>query len=503
MATPITAQALLDGLINLAGLDEDKVRNLLGEKRSEISLNQLELILINQNVISLDRLLLLKGSITGHQVYDDSGIKVRRTLDSATVMAVGAFVLDRDPLTVAVVEDTEYNLEFLATQLATREFEIWMITASQFDVLYRQYYRDENVEQYEPAKDIYEILDEAVRRRASDIHLSVGEPPILRVDGSLVRLPRQPLVQEFFDLEAPRLVGQLSYESTSSSYDADAAYSYGESRFRVNVGADMRGSTIALRKIPTKVPTLDEIGLPMQVRQLCDLERGLVLVTGPTGSGKSTTLASMLAHIGLNYSKHIITLEDPIEFHIPAGRSVIHQRELFESFTSFPGGLRQALRQDPDVILVGELRDLETMKTALTAAETGHLVFGTLHTFDAPSTVARLVSSFPPEEQAQARAQIAYILKGIVAQTLLPRSSGQGRAAAFEIMLSTPAIKNNLSKLDGHQQLKQTMETAQRDGMQTMEISLADLVRSGTVREDDAYHAAPDKEAFSRRLHAN
>ena len=201
--------------------------------------------------------------------------------------------------------------------------------------------------------------------------------------------------------------------------------------------------------------------------------------------------------------EHIITLEDPIEFHIPAGRSVIHQRELFESFTSFPGGLRQALRQDPDVILVGELRDLETMKTALTAAETGHLVFGTLHTFDAPSTVARLVSSFPPEEQAQARAQIAYILKGIVAQTLLPRSSGQGRAAAFEIMLSTPAIKNNLSKLDGHQQLKQTMETAQRDGMQTMEISLADLVRSGTVREDDAYHAAPDKEAFSRRLHAN
>jgi twitching motility protein PilT len=289
-------------------------------------------------------------------------------------------------------------------------------------------------------------------------------------------------------------------EAWLNNSDADFAFTYGAARFRVNFGRDRRGMTIAARKIPTNVPTMQDIHLPEAVRRLVGLDRGLVLVVGPTGSGKSTTLASMLSAIAVDQHRHIITLEDPIEFMIPSGRSVVHQRELGQSFISFPAGLRQALRQDPDVILVGEMRDLDTIRTALTAAETGHLVFGTLHTFDAPSTVGRLVSSFPAEEHDQVRAQLSYILKAVVAQTLLPLATTKGRVAAFEVMLSTPAIQNNLRKVEGHAFLRQTIETSSRDGMQTMEMALVDLVRRGVVRLDDAEQRAPDPENFRRRI---
>ena len=475
----------------------------LGTSAPTLSLNQLELTLVKRQVVTPERLLQLKGAVTGLRTYDDMTIKVATTLDPKVVRLTGSFVLERDPLTVVMVEDTEYNLNALAGALGNNEFEVWITTAHHFDALYRQFYQASHEAELSEVTSVLELLEEAQRRRASDIHLSIGQPPVLRIDSTLVRLPKKPLTREFFDVAGPLLTSQDAYDAVNQTHDTDAAYSFGESRFRVNIGSDFLGPTIALRKIPTKVPALDEIGLPRAAREFCKLERGLVLVTGPTGSGKSTTLASMLAHISSNESRHIITLEDPIEFYIPNGISVVHQRELGASFTSFPAGLRQALRQDPDVILVGELRDLETMKTALTAAETGHLVFATLHTYDATSTVGRLVSSFPPEDQAQARSQLAYILKGIVAQKLLPLSSGRGRAAAFEIMVSTAAIQNNLSKIDGHNQIHQTIETSQRDGMQTMEMSLADLARRGLVREEDARFNAPDRDAFDRRMQAN
>ena len=497
---PISADSLQAGLLQYDLCTETQLQQLLGAARHEISLNQLELALINSGTVPNDRLLLLKGTLSGLRIHSDPSVATVSRIPAEASRAIGAFVLDRPSLTLALVEDSEYNIEMAASFLGTADFEVWLITAGQFDALYRSTYTGESTGEDPETRDIFEVLDEGVRRRASDIHLQVGEPPGLRVDGTVIRLPRQPLTQAWIDREVPQLVGPDRYDTVTTTFDVDAAYSYGASRFRVNVGADFRGQTVALRKIPTKVPTLDEIGLPPAARGLCDLERGLVLVTGPTGSGKSTTLAAMLSHIGATYSRHIITLEDPIEFHIPAGKSMINQRELFESFSSFPNGLRQALRQDPDVILVGELRDLETMKTALTAAETGHLVFGTLHTYDASATVARLVSSFPPEEQAHARAQLAYILKGIISQSLLQLASAKGRAAAFEIMLGTPAIQNNLSKLDGHKQLRQTMETSMRDGMRTMEMSLVELCRSGLVREEDARHYAPDRESFDRRM---
>ena len=500
MIPSITAEQLIAGLVEYNLCTEAQLITLLGAERNDIELNRLEVALVSGHVLSPDRLLQLKGTIAAAPILDDPNVKVLTTLHPDVARATGSLLLDLPNPTVAMVEPNEYNVEMVSTQLGTTTFDIWLITAHHFDRLYRVFYQQETTSDTPEVRDIYELLTESVQRRASDIHLAVGEPPVIRLDGRLIRLHYLPLTQEWLNNEVPKLVGADRYATINENFDVDAAYTFGSARFRVNVGADRHGTTVALRKIPTKVPSLDDLGLPRAARDFCTLERGLVLVTGPTGSGKSTTLAAILAHIAATRERHIITLEDPIEFHIPAGKSVVNQRELYDSFLSFPDGLRQALRQDPDVVLVGELRDLETMKTALTAAETGHLVFGTLHTYDAPATVSRLVASFPAEEQDHTRAQLAYILKGIVAQTLLPLQSARGRAAAFEILVSTPAIQNNLRKLDGHNQLRQSMETGRKDGMQTMEMSLVDLVRRGLVREEDAEFAAPDRESFMRRL---
>jgi len=495
----ITAQKLLETLKEAKVLRESDLLTLLGESRHSVSLNQLEMVLVRQGVISANRLLLLKGAASGLPVYDDQTVQVDTTLDDVVVRRLGVFRLRRSTPTVAMVEDIPESIEKLAEILGSKP-EVWLITASQFDDLYQVHYKGDSTSRLQQVSDVYEILDEAIRRRASDIHLSAGLPPILRVDGSLYALPRQPLSEDFLLDQAKNLTTETKMDVWSKNSDADFAFTYGAARFRVNLGRDRRGMTVAARKIPTEVPSMEEIKLPESVQRLVGLERGLVLVVGPTGSGKSTTLASMLATIATQQQRHIITLEDPIEFMIPSGRSVVHQRELHQSFVSFPAGLRQALRQDPDVVLVGEMRDIETIRTAITAAETGHLVFGTLHTFDAPSTVGRLVSSFAAEEQDQVRAQLSYILKAVVAQMLIPLASTKGRVAGFEVMLSTPAIQNNLRKVDGHAYLRQTIETSARDGMQTMEMALVDLVRRGVVRMEDAEHRAPDLESFRRRV---
>lgn len=495
----ITAQKLLDALLDANVLREQDLLTLLGEARYSVSLNELEMTLVSRAVISANRLLLLKGIAAGLPVYDDPGIAVDKSLDELVVRRLGAFKLDRPTPTVAMVEDVPAAIEKL-TELFGTIPEIWLITASQFDDLYQVNYKGDSSDRLQQVGSIYEILDEAIRRRASDIHLSAGSPPVLRIDGSLFPLPRQPLSEDFLVDQANLLTTPAKMEVWSKTSDTDFAFTYGAARFRVNLGRDRRGMTIAARKIPTEVPTMQEIKLPASVQGLVHLDRGLVLVVGPTGSGKSTTLASMLSSIALEQQRHIITLEDPIEFMLPSGRSVVHQRELNQSFYGFPAGLRQALRQDPDVVLVGEMRDIDTIRTAIAAAETGHLVFGTLHTFDAPSTIGRIVSAFPAEEQDQVRAQLSYILKAVVAQTLIPLAATKGRAAAFEVMVSTPAIQNNLRKVDGHAFLRQTIETSARDGMQTMEMALVDLVQRGMVRLEDAEARAPDPDSFRRRI---
>ncbi len=495
----ITAKALIAALIQEGVIDEMDLIPLLGEARHTATLNELEMALVRQGYISSKRLLQLKGATAAMPVYDDDYYHVDKDLDDAVVRRLGVFKLLRPEPTVLMVEDIPESVEKLIEHFGEVP-EIWLITAPQFDDLYSIHYQGDSADRLQQVTDIYEIMDEAIRRRASDIHLSVGFPPSMRIDGELIALPRQGLTEEFMESQAIRLAGEARVAHWHESSDVDFASTYGSSRFRVNIGRDRRGMTMAARKIPTTVPSMEEIKLPSSIRKLTELERGLVLVVGPTGSGKSTTLASMLAGIASQKATHIITLEDPIEFLIPTGKSVIHQRELHQSFTSFPQGLRQALRQDPDVVLVGEMRDIDTIRTAITAAETGHLVFGTLHTFDAPSTIGRLVSSFPAEEQDQVRAQLSYILKAVIAQTLLPLASMKGRVAAFEVMLSNPAIQNNLRKVDGHAFLRQTIETSARDGMQTMEMALVDLVRKNVVRSEEAEHRAPDPESFRRRV---
>src|SRR5512143_4378076 len=290
--------------------------------------------------------------------------------------------------------------------------------------------------------DITELLTFAHRSGASDVHLTSGEPPRLRIHGDMKRLEHPPLSAEdvhnmVFDIMSDGLRRQ--FQETN---DVDFSFELGNiARFRVNVFRTRRGEGAVFRTIPTQVMTLEELGLPPIMKELCEKEKGLILVTGPTGSGKSTTLAAMIDHINGTYEGHILTIEDPIEFVHASKKCLVNQREVGRDTGSFNAALRGALREDPDVILVGEMRDLETISLALTAAETGHLVFGTVHTSSAPKTVDRLIDVFPPAQQGQVRTMLSESLLGVATQLLMPRIGG-GRAAAIEIMLGTPAVRN-------------------------------------------------------------
>lgn len=497
----ITADKLIAELLALGVMSDQDLVSVLGEARHNIKLPRLESILVQRSVLSDARIGLLKGMLAGLPILPDEDPKVLSDLDPTVSRQCGALVVDAGRTTVAFIEDTPTNVDRVALVLGTTDFDVWLCTWQQFTDLHRSVYLHEDIDVREPLGKMSEVLDEAIRRRASDIHVAIGQPPKLRIDGSLMDMATRPADRAWMDAEMLHLAGNHHVQVARETSAADFAYQYGENRFRCNLGLDTEGLTLAARLLPTNIPTPDDINLPPPIRRFTDLERGLVLVTGPTGSGKSTTLAALLNQIALKQDRHIITLEDPIEFILPSdGKSHVNQRELGKGFFSFADALRQALRQDPDVILVGELRDAETMRTALTAAETGHLVFGTLHTYDTASSVSRLVSSFSGEEQDQVRAQLAYILKGIVSQTLVPHASGKGRVAAFEVMVASPAISNNLRKLDGQNSLRQSLETGRAEGMQTMEMALADLVRSGQIRQEDGEFKAKDVEDFHRRL---
>ncbi len=330
------------------------------------------------------------------------------------------------------------------------------------------------------------LLEQTVTRGASDLHLTVGAAPSVRVRGHL-----QPLDEGAFD---PDSIRSLLYRILTTEQqkrlelDRQLDLSYGVpglARFRINVFMQRQALAAVFRVIPDKLKSLEDLGLPDSLRQLTKLPRGLVLVTGPTGSGKSTTLAAMIDEINTERPDHIITIEDPIEFLHQHKRCVVNQREIGTDATSFGMALRAALRQDPDVILLGEMRDLETISTALTAAETGHLVFGTLHTQSAPSTIDRMIDVFPAEQQEQVRTQIASSLQGVITQTLLPTRDGKGRVPALEILIPDDAIRN-LIRSAKVEQIYSYMQTGSRGGMVTMEQSLADLVVKQTVTADEA-----------------
>jgi twitching motility protein PilT len=336
-------------------------------------------------------------------------------------------------------------------------------------------------------RSIDDLLENMVARGASDLHVTVGAEPTVRVMGQLERLRE-------FDRLSPDETQRLLYRMLSTEQQKhlevkrqiDVSYSIpGLARFRVNVYFQRESIGAAFRMIPAELKTLADLGMPKVISELGQKPRGLVLVTGPTGSGKSTTLAALIDEINESRADHIMTIEDPIEFLHRHKRCIVNQREIGPDATSFAEALRGALRQDPDVILLGEMRDLETIATALTAAETGHLVFATLHTQDAPSTVDRLIDVFPAAQQEQVRVQIAATLQGVVTQTLLPRLDGAGRVPAVEILLPDDAVRN-LIRQAKIEQVYSVMQTGTQRGMQTLEQHLADLVAHGIVAVDVA-----------------
>jgi len=333
--------------------------------------------------------------------------------------------------------------------------------------------------------DITQLLGFAVEQGASDCHLSAGEPPLLRINGDLKKLDYAPLTQEEVHALVYDIMSDNHRKTFEEMHECDFSFELGEvARFRVNVFRQRKGEAAVFRTIPNKILTLDELGMPRVVKELCLREKGLILVTGPTGSGKSTTLAGMIDFINDAYEGHIISVEDPIEFVYKAKKCLINQRELGVHTHSFANALRSALREDPDVILVGEMRDLETIQLAITAAETGHLVLSTIHTSSAPDTVNRVIDVFPPSQHAQIRTQFAETIVAVITQTLLRKKAG-GRAAAVEIMTGSIAVRNLVREGKTHQ-LAGTMQVSQKDGMQTMDMSLLDLVGRRIVTPEEA-----------------
>jgi twitching motility protein PilT len=353
---------------------------------------------------------------------------------------------------------------------------------------------------------LHALLTAAVAAKASDLHISAGRPPMIRRNGELQALEMTgrwaDACHTFTPPETSELIeglfGEDEWVDFLVGHESDRSYEVpGVSRFRVNVYLDRGTVAAAFRPIPHSIPPLDSLGVPEAVTRLARLPRGLVLVTGPTGSGKSTTLAAVLDQANESLRAHIITIEDPIEFMHTHKLSVVNQREIGADTDTFAGALRAALRQDPDIILVGELRDLETTRTAITAAETGHLVLATLHTRGATDSVNRIIDIFPPEQQAQIRTQLAGVLQAVVSQALLPRKRGDGRQLVAEVLLTSPAVRNLIREGKTHQLLN-SMQSSLGDGMTTFDRELARLVREDTVAYSDAVTLSYDAVEFAR-----
>lgn len=350
---------------------------------------------------------------------------------------------------------------------------------------------------------INDLLKIAAERRASDLHIKVGSHPVIRVDGELIPLVElKRLMPEDTIAMAFSIMSARQKEKFKNNYEIDVAYSVpGLGRFRCNIFQQRGTVGLVLRVIPVKILSIRELMLPIVIERICDEQRGLILCTGTTGSGKSTTLAAMIDYINAHRTEHIMTVEDPIEFLHRDKKSIVNQREVEVDTKSFSQALRSALRQDPDVILVGEMRDYETIETALTAAETGHLVLSTLHTMDATETVNRIISVFPPHQQKQIRLQLAAVLKAIISLRLLPRADGLGRVPAVEVLISTNYIRDCIENKEKTKLIKEAVsQGTSQYGMQTFDQSIYTLYRNGLITLDEALRRASNPDEFKLKI---
>jgi len=344
--------------------------------------------------------------------------------------------------------------------------------------------------------DITELLAFSVKNKASDLHLSAGLPPMIRVDGDIRRINVPPLEHKTVHALVYDIMNDKQRKDFEEFYETDFSFELPEiARFRVNAFNHNRGAGAVFRTIPSKILSLEELGCPPVFKEISDQPRGIVLVTGPTGSGKSTTLAAMINYKNESEHGHILTIEDPIEFVHESKKCLVNQREVHRDTLGFSEALRSALREDPDIILVGEMRDLETIRLALTAAETGHLVFGTLHTSSAAKTIDRIIDVFPAAEKGMVRSMLSESLRAVISQTLLKKIGG-GRIAAHEIMIGTPAIRN-LIREDKVAQMYSAIQTGQQYGMTTLDQTLQDLLRRGIIGKQDARMRATNKDNFN------
>ena len=350
------------------------------------------------------------------------------------------------------------------------------------------------------AYDIFQLMDFIHEKGGSDLHLSVGRPPTIRLHGRM-RATRTPVLtsDDTIHLSNQLMPPRMKLEFREKG-GADFSYAHGDKcRFRVSVYRQKGCVGIALRLLPSRIMSFEQIGLPTQVRDLLDRPRGLILVTGPTGCGKTTTLATMVDHLNTTFDHHIVTIEDPIEYYHAHGKSIVTQRELGTDVGTFHEAMRRVLRMDPDVILLGEMRDLETISTAITAAETGHLVLGTLHTTGAARTIDRIIDSFPSDQQEQCRAQLAVSLLAVISQVIMPRADRDGLVAGFEIMIMTPAIENHIRKNETFK-IKSTLQTSRNVGMTLLDDHLWDLFKKGTISRETLLQKCTDPKEVQQKL---
>lgn len=348
-------------------------------------------------------------------------------------------------------------------------------------------------------RTLNELLKSTLEKNASDLHLTVGIPATIRVNGELITLDNIKLTKEDTKAYVKEILSD-DYDKYSNIGEEDTSYSIpGLGRFRVNAFKQRGSDALSIRVVGLKIPTIDDLGFPKIVGELTTKQRGLVLVTGPTGSGKTTTLAAMINNINSTRACHIITLEDPVEYLHKHNKSIINQREIGKDTISYKNALKAALREDPDVILVGEMRDIETISIAITAAETGHLVFSTLHTIGADKTIDRIVDVFPPHQQQQIKIQLAAVLQGIISQQLILREDGNGRVAALELMVTTPAIQNLIREGKTHQ-IESSIQTGGKYGMKTMDMALCELYKKGIISYENAISYSINSEIITKMM---